>query len=678
MRLGERDSRSPHGWVSPSESPELGSFGGSVVPVPPTSLKPEIQRLRSEGLTVREIAQRLNLRFSEVKRLLGSYSEVEDVEIQVEGFEGLDFTTSDPSSKALVLDDLDDLTSSDWDLSELLDIQHDFDTSFDDIVSISFDTQGGYLEHTTEISESVGGAGDVEVVVDGNHVDWILKEARDVLNRYALDKPILEELFGVKGYSCVLKSKGRKSLQILKDVVNLDEWAILDFDFIKIESHPYYWDFLRALGYSEGDLMVWFKLAKFKCSSCGANVYKAHANRRYVEPGRVHPVQLLSRCKRRAFEDYKRLLAVVHALLRRGVFNYRDGLFKRVYDKSLSLICLDLTVPVSVSLSLCDIVNQRLREAEEKYGFSLVGELRDKNVINAVYGFVFSDIVKAMRFAFAKAFAEVVMLILEKEEGLTVKGSIQLGGKVCCHIWSSGWLTPHFHLHTNVLNVVRVKVNGEERFVRFKPDLPEWALSLLREKWRRYLKEELFKIDGAGAWLYDIDFEEDFVVHTQFIELDLNEKGDFKNAGKILHRLRYVSRSPLLDLNIAFHEGRLIYENGEVYAVRDGQRIPIDLRWLMALAVYQNRSQCFGFVHSCKRILGITDGELKPYRGEAERTEYCPICGHKMDFVDYITLNELLDQGLPFVISFYHNGYRRFEFWKKKGRGGGLNGGEGR
>jgi hypothetical protein len=98
----------------------------------------------------------------------------------------------------------------------------------------------------------------------------------------------------------------------------------------------------------------------------------------------------------------------------------------------------------------------------------------------------------------------------------------------------------------------------------------------------------------------------------------------------------------------------------------------------MALAVYQNRSQCFGFVHSCKRILGITDGELKPYRGEAERTEYCPICGHKMDFVDYITLNELLDQGLPFVISFYHNGYRRFEFWKKKGRGGGLNGGAGR
>ena len=674
MRLGERDSRSPHGCRSPPESPELGSFGGSVVPVPPTSLKPEILRLRRDGLTVREIAQRLNLRFSEVRQLLDISSEGY---IEFEGFECLDFTTSDPSSKALVLDDLDELTSSDWDLSELLDIQHDFDTSFDDIVSISFDTQGGYLEHTTEISESVGGVGGVEVVVDGNHVDWILKEARDVLNRYALDKPILDELFGVRGYSCVLKSKGRKSLQILKDVVNLDEWAILDFDFIKIESHPYYWDFLRALGYSEGDLMVWFKLAKFKCSSCGANVYKAHANRRYVEPGRVHPVQLLSRCKRRAFEDYRRLLAVVHALLRRGVFNYRDGLFKRVYDKSLSLICLDLTVPVSVSLSLCDIVNQRLREAEEKYGFSLVGELRDKNVINAVYGFVFSDIVKAMRFAFAKAFAEVVKLILEKEEGLTVK-DLQLGGKVCCHIWSSGWLTPHFHLHTNVLNVVRVKVNGEERFVRFKPDLPEWALSLLREKWRRYLREELFKIDGAGAWLYDIDFEEDFVIHTQFIELDLNEKGDFKNAGKILHRLRYVSRSPLLDLNIAFHEGRLIYENGEVYAVRDGQRIPIDLRWLMALAVYQNRSQCFGFVHSCKRILGVTDEELKPYRGEAERTEYCPICGHKMDFVDYITLNELLDQGLPFVISFYHNGYRRFEFWKKKGRGGGLNGGEGR
>jgi hypothetical protein len=628
-------------------------------------------------------------------------SEVEEVDIQVEGFEDLDFSftsnvdkiDSEPvqdvttNVETLTLD-LEDLTfTSEWDLSSMFLPHHDEVCHTHD-EDVSLDTQRGYLEHTTEIARSVDGVGDVEVVVDGKHVDWVLREATDVLNRYALDKPILEELFGVKGYSCVLKSKGRKSLQILKDVVNLGEWSILDFDFIKIESHPYYWDLLRALGYSEGDLMVWFKLAKFKCSSCGVNVCKAHANRRYVEPGRVHPVQLLSRCKRRAFSDYKRLLAVVHALLRHGVFNYRNGLFKRVYDKSLSLICLDLTIPTSISLGLRDLVIQRLREVKSKFGFDLVGEVRDKSVINAVYGFVFSDIVNAMRTAFIRAFTEVLRIILEKEEGLVIRGKMLLGGKVCCHIWSSNWLSPHFHLHTNFLNVVRVKVNGEERFVRFKPELPKWALKLLGEKWKAYLKEELFKIDGAGAWLYDIDFEDvfvvdswsksrqfrGFVVYTQFVELDLNDDGDFVNAGKILHRLRYVSRSPLLDLNIAFHEGRLIYDHGDVYVVKDGHRIPIDFEWFEALAIYQNRSQCFGFVHSCKRILGVSEEELKPYRGEAERTEYCPICGHRMEFIEYITLNELLDQGHPFVISFYHNGWRRFEFWKKKGKGGGLNG----
>jgi hypothetical protein len=89
----------------------------------------------------------------------------------------------------------------------------------------------------------------------------------------------------------------------------------------------------------------------------------------------------------------------------------------------------------------------------------------------------------------------------------------------------------------------------------------------------------------------------------------------------------------------------------------------------MALALYQNRSQSFGFVHSCKKLLGVTDDQLKPYRGES-RKEYCPFCGSELEFVDYLTMMDFLKEGNPFIITFYHNGYRRFEFWKKKGRGG--------
>jgi len=653
--VGERVSCSPHGALSPPN--------GCPAPLTPSGqgVYSEIQRLRSEGLTVREIAQRLNLRFSEVKRLLGSeVEEVGDVDILIDGFDGIDFmTSSEPHGSSLdvtIVADLDDLSTVEysWDLSNMFLPHHDKVCHTHD-GDISPETPRGYLDHITKITSCQGGG-----------VEWVVKEVEDVINWHAVNKPILDELFEVEGYSCVYRAKGRRSLRAIADLVR--GWAVLDFDFTKIECHPVYYDLMKALGYPEGDLFVWFKLAKYKCSSCGSEIFKTHVSRS-ATAGRVHPVQLLSRCKKRAFLDYKRFLAVVHALLRHGVFNYRDGRFVRVYDKSLSLICLDLTVPKSVSLSLRDLIFQRLNEVMERYGFDLVGKVRDKHVLNAIYGVVFADIVKAMKIAFVRAYTDVVRVILENEEGLKVKGKIMFGGKVNCHIWSSGWLVPHFHLHTNFLNVVRVEVDGEVRYIRFKPKLSEWALNLLKEKWTKYLKEELFKIDDFRVWGYEIDFEDEFVVHSQFIELDLNENGDFKNAGKILHRLRYVSRSPLLDLNIALHDGKIVFENGEVYAVKDGQRIPIDFRWLMALALYQNRSQSFGFVHSCKKLLGVTDDQLKPYRGES-RKEYCPFCGSELEFVDYLTMMDFLKEGNPFIITFYHNGYRRFEFWKKKGRGG--------
>jgi hypothetical protein len=640
-KSGERDSslyEHREHWESPFEP----------VPHSPSKQDFEIQRLRSDGLTVREIAQILNLRPSEVKRCLGLDG---GVGIEVDGFEGVDFSSSQADHSTV------DRSSYDTTQGVVYTPERD----------VPLETRRGYLEYITEITGCQGGD-------EGG----VCEVARDVINWKSLSKPILDELFEVQGYRCVSRSEGRKSLRAMADLVK--GWSILDFDFTKIECHPVYYDLMEALGYPEGDLFVWFRLAKYKCSSCGTYVYKTHVCRS-VTAGRVHPLLALSRCKRRAFMDYRRFLLVVHELLRRGVFNYRDGRFVRVYDKSLSLICLDLTVPDGVSTSLRDVFILRLEYAKDRYGFDLVGELRDKHVLNRLYGYIFADIVKAMKSAFIRAFKDVVKAILEKEEGLKIKGDIMLGGKVNCHIWSSGWLTPHFHLHTNFLNVVRVKVDGVERFVRFKPKLSDWALRMLKDRWRVYLRAELFKIEDFRVWGNEMDFESDFVVHSQFIELDLEEDGDFVHSEKILHRFRYVSRSPLLDLNIALHDGRIVVKDAfgvhpdllfggkGIYAVKDGLHL-IDFRWLMVLALYQNRSQSFGFIHSCIRVFGITDSDLvrllKSYKG-ASKTEYCMLCGSKLEFVGYLSLMDFLREGNPFVITFYYNGYRRFEFWKKRG-----------
>jgi hypothetical protein len=627
----------------------LAPFSGRPRPRPcPDPHFEQVNLLRREGLTVREIAQRLNLRPSEVKRLLGS--EVEEIEIQVEGFEGLDFTTSQESrDSSLVLDitidvDLDDLTSSsDWDLSDLFNIRHDFNTDHEDV---SLDTQRGYLD-LLQKSRFV---------------------KRGIINLSSVgDLDVIRCYFETQGYEQVLVTKGRKTLKVLRDLIK--GYGILHTDFSYISPHGGYSEVLYLEGYDEIDLSAEVFILKYSCSNCGFEVYKPHGVRS-VFGGRVHPVLLSSRRKRTAIRSYNRNLAVVHGLVKEGVFNWREGRFVRVSDKSLSLLNLEFTVPVGVSKSLRDYVVLRLREAKEKFGFDLIGHVRDAQVLNAIYTFVFGDIVKAFRKAVISALRDTIREILAKEEGLKVKGKIQLGGKYAVHIWSSSWLTPHFHVHVDLFNVVRTS----KGFIRFKPELSKWALDLLRIKWRNYLKKYLFEIEGLKAWLYEEDFEDEFVVHNHFIELDLRENGDFANAGKLLHRLKYVCRSPLLDLNTAFWDKRVVLEDGRVVAKTDDGDVVLDLEWIECLCAYQTRYESFGFVHSAKRLFNVDIKDLR----KTEMCEYCPVCGHPLVFVERITLPEFLKQNDRFVMVFYHNGCWRYEFWKKKGRGGGLNGGEGR
>jgi len=473
---------------------------------------------------------------------------------------------------------------------------------------------------------------------------------------------ILAEFFKTLGYELILKCKGRKSIKAFYDYVDTSkEFALIDSGYTKIVAHDGYSFVVRSLGFNDWDLSAEVRFLKYHCGTCDLVYYKP-----YSLAGRVHPSTLYTRSKVRSFRKYKRYLAVVKHLLKEGVYNYRNGKFIPLSDRSLALITLEFTIPIELSYSILGYLFDRLEKVKESedLGFQKFGYISDVHLINRIYHEVYGELVKVFRRAARNTLLDVFSTVVEVEEGYPVSNSkIMLGGDYAIHIWSSDNVSPHIHVHANVLNVLKV----DDRFIRFKPELSDWVIDLLKEKWRYYLKKELEKSD-IWVWVNPLVFDRDFVVHVGFIELDLSDSSDFCNAGRLLHRFRYIGRNAFLDLNTAFHEGRLYIKDNKVFTSNNEE---LDWAWLELLAIYQTRHESFGFVHSCKRVLGISEEELRLLRDES-KTEFCPICGSKMDLDGLLLLSDLLDAHDRFVFMYYHNGYFRYEFWKKKGKGGDL------
>jgi endogenous inhibitor of DNA gyrase (YacG/DUF329 family) len=161
----------------------------------------------------------------------------------------------------------------------------------------------------------------------------------------------------------------------------------------------------------------------------------------------------------------------------------------------------------------------------------------------------------------------------------SVKGGM-LGYFFNIHIWSTQTLDPHYHVHSSFLNAIY----KDGRLIRFKPYL---NVQEIRRIWRDCLKEVGLEIDG------------EVVVKIKYCKLE--------NRAAIVHRIKYVSRHPLIDI-------AAYYCKHEFEGLDEDQR-----EWFLDLVYYVNRRTCGGFL----RRLSSMVGEVKTARS-------CPICGRSV------------------------------------------------
>ena len=226
------------------------------------------------------------------------------------------------------------------------------------------------------------------------------------------------------------------------------------------------------------------------------------------------------------------------------------------------LICLDLTCPGEISKLVMDpAIIKRLRRAVNLF----IENLR-------------------------------VLLFHEKRS--------RLGGFYSIHIWkTSKPLDPHLHVHLQLFNVAYN--SRENSFYRFKPMLSHLYV---KQAWRDALRSQ-------GLW--DDPLEQAFPdCHLHYLKLQDRER--------LIHRLRYVFRRPLIDLNTTL------------------THVPPDPNpvWVRYLLDYVPRRVKIGFMANLKRMGFIC------YKSFFER---CPICGGILRALEFVPGN------LPDVPHFIHD-----------------------
>ncbi|MBA7689760.1 hypothetical protein ES703_98271 [subsurface metagenome] len=159
----------------------------------------------------------------------------------------------------------------------------------------------------------------------------------------------------------------------------------------------------------------------------------------------------------------------------------------------------------------------------------------------------------------------------------------KLGGFYSLHIWATNDpLKPHLHVHLQLFNVA---YNGKKRkFYRFKPMISHFHV---KEAWKSALK-------SVGLW-HDPNERSLPDCYISYIDLE--------NRARVIHRLRYIFRKPLVDLNLNLKP--------------DDLRSP-DPTWLRYLLDYTPRRVMIGYMTNFKRL-----GYLCPKSFSAR----CPFCG---------------------------------------------------
>lgn len=162
----------------------------------------------------------------------------------------------------------------------------------------------------------------------------------------------------------------------------------------------------------------------------------------------------------------------------------------------------------------------------------------------------------------------------------------QLGGFYCVHIWATANpLKKHLHVHLSIFNVA---FNPHEKvFHRFKPMLDHLKI---KRAWRKSLQ-------SVGLW--DNPLDSDLPdCHVYYLNLS--------DAPRLIHRLRYVFRKPITDLN-----QNLTFEkiNG------------FDEAWAVQLLNFTPRQVQIGFMLKLKALGYVCSRSF---------SELCPACGEPM------------------------------------------------
>jgi hypothetical protein len=196
------------------------------------------------------------------------------------------------------------------------------------------------------------------------------------------------------------------------------------------------------------------------------------------------------------------------------------------------------------------------------------------------------------------------------------------------HPWGSKSLEPYLHVHIAYLNVCLIE-NGEDiEIVRFKPYYTKEELERIREIWKECLIAVGYRIP------------EQTKIDLKFKYIPLSDRG------RVVHRLSYMSRSPIIDL--------------VRYFILNDREPNIDDEWAKYLLSYENRRHVYGFF----RKLSYYIEKLRAKRGKKEQNgeqnghekkRYCPICGSNVEYTEPLYFAEwesMFRQGKMIIVFF--------------------------
>jgi hypothetical protein len=222
-------------------------------------------------------------------------------------------------------------------------------------------------------------------------------------------------------------------------------------------------------------------------------------------------------------------------------------------------------------------------------------KLRDKGVDYLVN----VDLTIPKDYSLVYAFDDDFLKLLKKALKLFIKDledhyKGELGYFYNVHIWSTRNLDPHFHIHLSLCNAVF----KDGKFIRFRP---YFNVEIVRELWANCLRKAGLKVDN------NVD------IKIRYCKLT--------NRAGIIHRIKYASRHPLVDIASFYADKEFDGFNGSLFK-----------RWYLKLIYYTNRRVCGGFLRRLSKIVG-----------DVEVSRGCPICGREVGRAISVDVDGLVD-----------------------------------